>query len=143
MSNKFETHVYATVRVKVIGTNFSNDPQEIAEKVANAVCAKPSNWMRPIHGSVEVDGHGSFDIEAVEFADGISGVLVDEISPETEQIVCEHEFDEQCEPRKEVVDIQAALAEVACILESLPEASRGNSKVHFSLMRLKGLMAKV
>lgn len=64
--NKFETHVYATVRVKVIGTNFSNDPREIADKVTDAVCADASQWMRPVHGSVNVEGHGSHDIEAVE-----------------------------------------------------------------------------
>ena len=138
--NKFETHVYATVRVKVLGTNFSNDPQEIADKVTDAVCADSSQWMRPVHGSVNVEGHGSHDIEAVEFADGIYGVLVDELDPETGLVVAEHQFDETCAPRQDTASVQTVLAEVIGVLEGLPDASVGNSKVHFAMMRLKGLL---
>ena len=138
--NQFETHVYAIVRVKVIGTNFSKNPQEIAEKVSGAVCARPSNWMKPIHGSIDVAGHGAFDIEAVEFADGIESVLVDEIDQETGRVMKEHEFNEKCEPRSEAVDIRGALTEVISVLETHPEAERGNAKVHFALMKLKGLI---
>lgn len=100
---RFETHVYATVRVKVIGTNFSADPDEVAEKVADAVCADSSQWMRPVHGSVTVDGHGQFDIDAVEFADGIYGVLVDELDPNTGRVVKEHNYDEACSRRVDEV----------------------------------------
>lgn len=104
MTSRFETHVYAVVRVKVIGTNFSTDPTQIAEKVADAVCANSSEWMRPVHGCVSVEGHGSFDIEAVEFAEGIDAVLVDEIDSDTDEILTEHHFNKLCEP---VVERQA------------------------------------
>jgi hypothetical protein len=111
--NRFETHVYATVRVKVLGTSFSADPQQIAEKVADAVCADPSQWMRPVHGTVKVEGHGSCDIEAVEFAEGIYGVLVDEIDPETECVVDEHHFDENCAPRTDKTELAKAAARIS------------------------------
>lgn len=97
-SHQFETHVYATVRVKVLGTSFDSNPEVIANKVADAVCAKPSQWMTPVHGSVIVDGQGAFDIGQVEFADAISGILVTEIDSETGRQVGEHEFDELGNP---------------------------------------------
>lgn len=121
--NRFETHVYATVRVKVLGTNFSTNPQEIAEKVADAVCASPSQWMRPVCGSVNVDGHGAYDIDAVEFADGISGVLVDEINPESELVVKEHSFDEACQPRTDETALTKATALVSTLYAALNDAS--------------------
>lgn len=98
MTNRFVTHVYALVRVKVIGTNFSTDPAYIAEKVSDAVCASPGNWMQPVHGQVSVEGHGSFNIEAVEFAEGIQYVMIDEIDPGTGDILAEHLFNESGEP---------------------------------------------
>lgn len=106
--NNFETHVYATVRVKVLGTNVSDDPQVIAEKVADAVCAKPGEWMHPVHGSVDVAGYGRCDIEAVEFGGGIHQVLVDELDPESGNIIEEHCFDEICSPIKEAVKPNSA-----------------------------------
>lgn len=139
----FVTHVYATVRVKVLGTNFSNDPQLIAELVTQAVCARPSNWMTPVHGVVQVEGHGSFDIEAVAFAEGVSGALVDELDPVTGNVVVEHEFDETGAPRKPKGDIKAGLAEVISALERHPDVASGNSKVHFAFQRLKGLAASL
>lgn len=96
---KFETHVYAVVRVKVLGTNFSDNPQEIAEKISDAVCASPREWFRPIHGTVHVPEVGSFDIDCVESAEGIYGVLVDEIDPDTGYVLASHDFDDACEPR--------------------------------------------
>lgn len=94
--NQFETHVYATVRVKVLGTNFADSAQEVAAKVTEAVCARPAAWFQPVYGSVTVDGVGAFDVAEVEFADGVSGVLVDEIDPATSRVVKEHLFDERC-----------------------------------------------
>lgn len=137
---QFATHVYTTVRVKVIGTNFSNDPQVISDKVTEAVCANPEEWMRPVNGIVEVEGHGGFDIEAVEFADGIYGVMVDEFDPESGRVIKEHHFDETGNPRVDAPNLNATLAEVIAVLEEHPDASSGNSKVHFALMRLKGLV---
>lgn len=60
----YNTHVYAVVRVKVIGTNLSSSPKQIAE--------------------------------AVEFAEDISGVLIDEIDPGSGRNVKEHLFDWDC-----------------------------------------------
>lgn len=96
--------------------------------------------MRPVHGSVNVEGHGSHDIEAVELADGIYGALVDELDPETGLVVAEHQFDETCAPHQDTASVQTVLAEVLGVLEGLPNASVGNSKVHFAMMRLKGLL---
>ena len=138
--NQFATHVYATVRVMVIGTNFSTNPDEIAEKVTDAVCADSSQWMKSVHGVVSVDGHGPFDIEAVEFADGIYGVLVDELDPKTGRVVKEHNYDETCSPRIDEVNVNKVVADVIQVLKEHPDANVGNSKVHFALMRLKGLM---
>lgn len=140
--NQFETHVYATVRVKVLGTNFSNDPQEIADKVTGAVCADSSQWMHPVHGSVKVEGHGSFGIEQVEFAECIYGVLVDEIDPDTGRNVKEHLFDENCAPRQDEAKADIVVSEVIRVLEEHPDATVGNSKVHFALMRLKSLAGR-
>lgn len=129
----FNTHVYAVVRVKVIGTNFDEDPRVVADKVADAVCADASNWLQPVHGSVDVEGHGSFDIEFVEFADATDGILVDEIDTATGAILQEHHFDDKR-------SILSAVAEVKDILAQHPEANIGNKKVHYALMRLKGIL---
>lgn len=137
--SKFVTHVYATVRVKVQGTEFSNSPQEIAVKVADAVCAAPGEWMRPVLGSVTVDGAGVLDIEAVEFADGIYGVLVDELDPASGDRVIEHHFDETCSPRVDADNADKVIEEVIQVLQDHPEAQVGNAKVHFALMRLLSL----
>lgn len=91
-ATQFVTHVYATVRVKVIGTNFSNDPALVADKVADAVAADPAKWFKPVHGSVTVPGHGEFDIEQVEYAEAISSILVDEIDPRSGSVIKEHVF---------------------------------------------------
>lgn len=140
--NQFETHVFATVRVKVLGTNFSTDPQEIAQKVTDAVCANPSAWMQPVYGTVAVDGEGKYDIDAVEFADGIYGVLVNEINPETGHDVADHFFDETCSPKNDDAATMRVIAEVADMLKTLPQANEGNSKVHWALMRLTGLLGQ-
>lgn len=137
--NRFETHVFATVRVKVAGTNFSADPQIIAEAVADAVCASPSEWMRPHHGTVDVTGHGKHDIINVEFAEGIHGVLVDEIG-DSDRVIREHLFDENCRRTEVGFSRQNALQEAYQALLGHPEAQIGNSKVHFALMRLKSLV---
>lgn len=138
--SQFETHVYATVRVTVKGTTFSTAPRELAEKVADAVCADASQWLQPVHGSVNVEGHGSYDIGAVEFAGSIYGVLVDERDPVTGHTVAEHLFDEACAPRQANVNVQELLADVIGVLGEHPEASKGNSKVHFAMMRLKSIL---
>ncbi|HRQ48584.1 MAG TPA: hypothetical protein PK725_16640, partial [Rhodocyclaceae bacterium] len=132
--NRFETHVFATVRVKVAGTNFSADPQIIAEAVADAVCASPDEWMRPHHGTVDVTGHGKHDIINVEFAEGIHGVLVDEIG-DSDRVIREHLFDENCRRTEVGFSRQNALQEAYQALLGHPEAQIGNSKVHFALMR--------
>lgn len=137
--NRFETHVYATVRVKVAGTNFSADPQIIAEAVADAVCASPDEWMRPHHGTVDVTGHGKHDIINVEFAQSIHGVLVDEIG-DSDRVIREHLFDENCRRTEVGFSRQNALQEAYQALLGHPEAQIGNSKVHFALMRLQSLV---
>lgn len=38
----YNTHVYAVVRVKAIGTNLPSLPAEIAQSVSDAVCANPT-----------------------------------------------------------------------------------------------------
>ena len=136
--NRFETHVFATVRVKVAGTNFSADPQIIAEAVADAVCASPDEWMRPHHGTVDVTGHGKHDIINVEFAEGIHGVLVDEIG-DSDRVIREHLFDENCRRTEAHFNRGRYLEEAYRALLEHPEAQVGNSKVHFALMRLKSL----
>lgn len=137
--NRFETHVFATVRVKVAGTNFSADPQIIAEAVADAVCASPDEWMRPHHGTVDVTGHGKHDIINVEFAEGIHGVLVDEIG-DSDRVIREHLFDENCRHTETHFNRGRYLEEAYRALLEHPEAQVGNSKVHFALMRLKSLV---
>lgn len=94
----YNTHVYAVVRVKVIGTNLSSSPMQIAEVVSDAVCANPTEWLRPAFGTVTTANGDRFDIEAVEFAEDISGVLIDEIDPRSGRIVTEHLFDWDCKP---------------------------------------------
>lgn len=138
--NQFETKVYATVCVTVLGTNFSTDPQAIANRVADAVCADSKNWMQPVDGSVSVTGEGGFDVGAVEFDDRISGVLVKERDPDTGKVVAWHEFDENCQPLEGRADPQKVIEEVVTILEAHPDADVGNAKVHFALMRLKALL---
>jgi len=138
--NRYETHVFATVRVKVAGTNFSNDPQAIADAVSNAVCAAPSQWMRAVEGVIDVDGHGQHDIVQVEFADAISGVVVDELG-ERDALVQQHHFDANCRPTDEQLTRDQWLEDAYRTLLDHPEASVGNSKVHWVLMRLKSLVA--
>jgi len=94
----YNTHVYAVVRVKVIGTNLSSSPKQIAEAVSDAVCGNPTEWLRPAFGTVTTANGDRFDIEAVEFAEDISGVLIDEIDPRSGRIVTEHLFDWDCKP---------------------------------------------
>lgn len=45
--------------------------------------------------------------------------------------MAEHQFDETCAPRQDTASVQTVLAEVIGVLEGLPDASVGNSKVHF------------
>lgn len=87
----FATHVYAVVRIKVPGTNFSNLPKDIAEEITRAVCADSKEWMAPIHGVVQTD-HGPFDVEAVEFAEDVSWTMVDEFDKKGD-LIREHHFD--------------------------------------------------
>jgi len=94
----YNTHVYAVVRVKVIGTNLPSSPAGIAEAVSGAVCANPTEWLRPAFGTVTTANGERFDIEAVEFADDISAVQIDEIDPGSGRIVTEHLFDWNCNP---------------------------------------------
>ena len=94
----YNTHVYAVVRVKVIGTNLSSSPKQIAEAVSDAVCANPTEWLRPAFGTVSTEAGDRLDIETVEFAEDISGVLIDEIDPCSGRIVTEHLFDWDCKP---------------------------------------------
>ena len=55
-------------------------------------------WLRPSFGTVTTANGERFDIEAVEFADDISGVMIDEIDPGSGRIVTEHLFDWDCKP---------------------------------------------
>jgi hypothetical protein len=81
-SPRTDMHVYAMVRVKVLATSAAGaSSKEIAEEISDAVCADSNQWMRPVHGVVK-SRNGIFDIEAMEFAEGISSVLVDEYAPE-------------------------------------------------------------
>ncbi len=130
--NTFATHAYAVVRVKVIGTNFSDNPKTIAEKVSEAVWADSDAWFIPKLGSIDIEPHGSFKIECVEFADEVSSVLVDEIDPHTQEIVKEHLFDEGR-------SILNTITEVTALLSQHPEANQGNSKIHYALMRLQAI----
>jgi len=91
---QFNTHVYAVVRIKVCGTNFDADPAKVGNLVADAVSANPDTWLRPVSGAVlDVEGQGAFSIEAVEFAEDLDGILVDELSLEDpSRVVKEHHF---------------------------------------------------
>lgn len=103
----FNTHIYAVVRVKVLGTSFSQDPSVVADKVADAVSARPNQWFAPVHGSVDVDG-ASYDIEQVEFAHDVSAVLVDELSPDGDvNDVKEHYFDQHRESMTDYLALKA------------------------------------
>ena len=137
--NRFATHVYATVRVKVAGTNFSADPQVIAEAVADAVCAAPAEWMAPRLGTVNVTGHGTHDIVDVEFADGIYGVLVDEIGGD-DRVVREHLFDENCRRTETSFSRELRVKQAYEALLQHPEAADPASKVHLALTLLRELV---
>lgn len=89
---KFETHVYATVRVKVIGARVSSSPDVLADVVTEAVCASPGSWFTPVHGTLKLGDYGSADIEAVEFAEGVMGTMVDEYDA-NDNVVHEHQYD--------------------------------------------------
>lgn len=136
----FATHVFAVVRVKVLGTNFSGDPQELSDKVADAVAAKPSEWMSPVLGTVQVDGHGAYDIGAVEFADEVSYVIVDELDANSGRVVKERHFDANGNRVTEPPRMEDVVKEALQALEGHPEAAQGNTKVHFAMMRLKSLI---
>lgn len=76
---KFDTHVYAVVRVKVTGTNgISDDPQVVADTIAAGVIAQPDAWFEPRSGTIDTP-LGIFNVEYAEFADELSWVLVDEL----------------------------------------------------------------
>jgi hypothetical protein len=137
--NRFETHVYATVRIKVAGTNFSTDPQVIAEAVADAVCAAPTEWMAPRRGTVNVTGHGPHDVVGVEFADGIYGVLVDEIGDD-DRVVREHLFDENCRRTETSFSRELRAKQAYETLLEHPEATDPASKVHLALRLLQALV---
>lgn len=116
----YNTHVYAVVRVKVIGTNLSSSPKQIAEAVSDAVCANPTEWLRPAFGTVSTEAGDRLDIETVEFAEDISGVLIDEIDPRSGRIVTEHLFDWDCKPMTGLSEFRTRreadlVAEVACL----------------------------
>jgi hypothetical protein len=93
MNNQFDTHVYVSVRVKVLGTNIDQDPRIVADKVAEAVCAHPDEWLKSSNGSIKTGDGFACDIEHVEFAQDVDWILVDEINPHTGEIVKEHHFD--------------------------------------------------
>ncbi|MBK9496582.1 MAG: hypothetical protein IT475_11665 [Aquimonas sp.] len=137
----FNTHVYAVVRVKVLGTTFSENIKEIANRVADAVFTWPHVWHTSASGDLLI-GDSEYRIEHTEVADEMAHILVDEIDSNTGDVVAMHWFDAQGEfdaldastSRKDAV-IQEAID----ALTSHPEAALGNSKVHFALMRLQGL----
>lgn len=90
---RFNVNVYAVVRVKVIGAGgISKDPRVVAEKVTDAVCADSKQWLNPVHGTATTADGKQLDIEQVEFAEGISAVMVDELRDVREEII-EHRFD--------------------------------------------------
>src|SRR5690606_11196128 len=125
----FNTHVYAVVRVKVRATNFSDDAMEVADKVAEAVSNDPHAWLAPLKGKIDVEGHGSFDVECVEFADDIPGVLVDEMNQNNDEVIKEHRSGS-------LPSIFASIAEVRDALAKQPDANIGNKIVLFAHMRL-------
>lgn len=89
-------HVYAVVRVKVIGVKGEN-PRKIGDSIADAVSADPREWLQPVYGSVRTKDGASYDIEAVEFAEEVSWVLVDELD-DNGDVAREHHFDARMEP---------------------------------------------
>ena len=93
---RFNTHVYAVVRVKVLGTN-GNDPAKIADEIADAVSQDPDQWLEPRQGQVRTSDGSFYDIEQVEFADEVNWVLVDEKDGD-DNVVKEHHFDHLIEP---------------------------------------------
>lgn len=106
--NHTATHVYAVVRVKIIGTSLAGGtPAEIADRVANAVAADSSAWMQPISGTVRAADGNSFDVEHVEFADEVNWVLVDEIDDEGQ--ITEHHFDHNLQPMQGLSGYATAL----------------------------------
>lgn len=97
---RFDAHVYAVVRVKVTGAGaISDDPEVVAEVVANAVSANSSSWMRAVPGRVQTPV-GLLDVETVEFAEDVEAVLVDEIvqGADGREETVEHLFDHTGEP---------------------------------------------
>lgn len=123
----YNTHVYAVVRVKAASTNLPSSPEGIAHAISDAVRANPTEWIRPAYGTVTTEKGERFDIAAVEFADEIAAVLVDEIDPASGRVVKEHPFDWTCSPMtglsefrtrreadltEEVVRLQSQLAQL-------------------------------
>lgn len=94
---KFDTHVYAVVCIKVLGTDIDNDPAVIAKDVGEAVAQDPDAWMRPVLGNLRIEHAGNFQIENVEFASQVNWTLVDELAPDGE-VRKEHHFDVTGEP---------------------------------------------
>jgi len=136
----FNTHVYAVVRVKVLGTTFSENIKEIANRVADAVFTWPHVWHTSASGDLLI-GDDEYRIAHTEVADEMTHILVDEIDSNTGDVVAMHWFDAQGEPMVDANTSRkaAAIQEAIDALTSHPEAALGNSKVHFALMRLQGL----
>ncbi len=75
-TQRFDVHVYATVRVKIPGIA-ADTAKAAAEMAEEAVCANPDEWFRKYLGRVSIADQGERFIEAVEFAEEVSSVLVD------------------------------------------------------------------
>lgn len=89
----YAVHTYAVFRIKTIGDSPrpGESIQQFAERVSETVAAGL--------GSVElrgISGVSGSDVEAVEYAEEVSSVLVDEIVDEDETVM--HWFDDRMEP---------------------------------------------
>lgn len=121
------THVYAVVRIKVLGTSSAGESHaDIATNIADAIAAKPEQWMSPVHGSVRTTDGGSFDIEEVEFADAVNWVLVDEIDDESGKVT-EHHFDHGIEPMTDKSGFTTALE--ATLTEKIGQIEAENARL--------------
>ena len=139
--NSFNTHVFAVVRIKVLGTNFSKDIKEVANRVADATLQWSHVWHTNNRGDLLVDD-AEYQIDHTEVTDAVSEILVDEVDSETGDVLAQHWFDEHGEPMANgVPQREQCIREAIEALKTHPEADRGNSKVHFALMRLQGIAA--
>jgi hypothetical protein len=91
----YAVHTYAVFRIKTIGDSPrpGESIQQFASRVSDAVAATL--------GSVDMRGIGGIegsDVEAVEYAEEVSSVLVDEITGGDDDDVKMHWFDDHMEP---------------------------------------------